>query len=107
MGRPEMKAFVSHAYFTDDLFARSLYKIFPRYGITPFDHTTITDRQKCASTGGSDLTDLITAYRRAGRPAPSQEISDPSLHALLIDAISQQDILVVLWSEEYNAKFWT
>lgn len=102
-----MRVFISHAYFTDTVLARSLYRIVAQAGMMPFDHAQLSGRLHFAYTGGSDLADLVTAYRKAGRPGPSQELSDPGLHSILTDAISQQDVVVILWSEEYSGKFWT
>lgn len=102
-----MKAFVSHSYSADETVAKSLYDAFTASGILSYDHEALRRRLKSIFTGGSDLDDLIMAYRRGGRPAPTQEQSDSQFHEFLVEDIAKQDVLVILWSELYAQKFWT
>jgi hypothetical protein len=102
-----MKVFVSHSYFTDDTVANSLYKTFTENGIHSYNHQELSNRLKPRYTGGSDLDDLIRAYRRGGRPAPTQEQSDSNLHEFIVEDIAKQNVVVILWSEQYAQKFWT
>ena len=98
---------ISHAFGADDLLASSLVQVLKRAGFDPFNSTTFSDCLSVNYARGSDRVDLDQAFRRGGRSPSAQERSDPALFTKLVRALAEQNTLVVLWSAEYAARYWT
>lgn len=102
-----MKVFVSYSFGTDEIIVQNLNNAIEKAGHEPFIHDNLTQKLHCVLAEGIDRLDLDMAFRRAGYTASIQERSDPSLFKYLIETLASQDILVILWSDDYSKKYWT